>query len=80
MSRGVNLSKSQFVMIFVVKNIHQISVKRMNVVELWEFLNNLAQTIVKALLGEFYFASVESTNSRDFIILVNYGRSFALSF
>ena len=34
MSSSVDLSQSQFVVIFVVQNVHQVCVKRMNVLEM----------------------------------------------
>lgn len=70
MSSSVDLSKSQFVVILVVKYVHKISIEGMNVVELWKFLNNLTQTIVEILLREFYFSSVKCTNTRYLVILV----------
>lgn len=74
------MSQSQLVVIFIVQDVHQIRIKRMNVVQLWKFLYDLRQFVMKVLLGEFYFPHVKATYSSDLEMLVHNCRGFALCF
>ena len=59
------MAKSQLVMISVIKDIHQVGVKGMDVVHFWEALDDAGQFLVYCLLHEFNFAHVELSDTLD---------------
>ena len=67
----IDLPQGQFVVILVVQDIHQISVKRMDVIKLREFIDDRGEFIVISLLREFDFSHVELSDSRDLVVFAN---------
>lgn len=70
MTGSIQLAQSQFVMVLVVQNVHEIRIEWMDIVEFGKVLNDLRQTIVEILLCVFDFSHVECTNARDFVAFV----------
>lgn len=62
---GRNLAKSEFVVIPIVKNTHQIGVERMDVFQSREFSKHHLKSVMKVLLRVLDLAEVESSDSRD---------------
>lgn len=79
MSGGVDLTKRQFVMIPIVENIHEVTVERMDVLQLGELGENDGQLLVETGLSEFDFPHVESTNSANLEMAMNHGWCLTLS-
>ena len=67
-------------MVLVVENVHQISVEGMYIIQLRKILNDLRKAVMEALLSKLDLAHVKGSNSGDFVVLVNHGRSLSLSF
>ena len=80
MPRHIQLTQSQLIMVFVVENVHQIGVERMYIIQLRKILNDLRKTVMETLLGKLHFAHIKSTNSGNFVVFMDYGGSFPLSF
>jgi len=66
-------------MVLVVQDVHEISIKRMNVIQFWETLDNTGKSLTDSLLHEFYLTHVKLANSLDFEALTDLGRRLALS-
>jgi hypothetical protein len=74
------MSKGQFVMILVVKDIKQVAVERMDVLDFGEVLQNVGDLFVKGLLAELDLAHVERSDSTDCITWMDDGGGFSLGF
>jgi len=61
----MKLSKSQFVVVLVIQDVHEISIERVNLVNLWKLGQNCSQTIVPIALRVFHFAHIELPDSLD---------------
>ena len=77
-SGGIDLTKCQFVMIPVVEHIHEVTVERMDVLQLGELGENDRQLLIETGLGEFDFPHVEGANSADLEVAMDHGRGLAL--
>lgn len=77
-SGGVDLSKSQFVMVPVIENIHEVTVERMDVLQLGELGENDGQLLIETGLGEFDLPHVKSANSTNLEVAMDHGRGLAL--
>jgi len=62
----------------VVKNIDQVGIKRMNVIEAGEISNHLAHTLADVLLGELDLAHIKAANSLDTVLRMYNCWSFSL--
>lgn len=67
-------------MILVVQHVHLICVERMNVVQLWEPVNDFWEFFIDGGLREFDFSHVEFTNSGDFELMVDFCGGFTVCF
>ena len=74
----VAVAECELVMVSVVKDVHQVCIEGVNVVELGEAVNDARQSLVHALLHELYFAHVELANALDFEALAHLSRRLAL--
>ena len=75
---NVDLSQRQFVVIFVVEDIHKISIEGMNIFQFRKVCKDLWQLVVKTLLCKSDFAHVKITDARNLVLLVHNGRCFPL--
>ncbi|RNA16496.1 hypothetical protein BpHYR1_026922 [Brachionus plicatilis] len=57
-------------MVFVIKNIHQIGIERMHLVQFWKISQYLCQFIMVVLLCIFYLTGVKLSNPTDCILFV----------
>lgn len=78
MSGGIDLAKSQLVVIFVVEDIEKIGEERVDFFDLGKFAYNDRKAIMKVLLRKFHFTHVKITNPRYLIMSVNYSGGFPL--
>uniref|UniRef100_A0A0E9WL69 Uncharacterized protein n=1 Tax=Anguilla anguilla TaxID=7936 RepID=A0A0E9WL69_ANGAN len=76
----VYLSQGQLVVVFVIQNVHQVCIKWVNVVQLWEVRQYLSKPVMIVLLGKFHFSHVEMPDTMDLIVLMYNCGSFPLSF
>ena len=60
--------ESEFVVIAIVENVHQVAVERMNVFDDGKFGENERQLIVKVLLRVLNLAHVEVAYATDLIV------------
>ena len=74
----VDLTQRQLVMVFVVQNVHKISVERMDVFQLGKVLQDLSQLLGEILLGEFDLPHVKTADARNFVMLVDNCRGLPL--
>ena len=65
-------------MVTIVQHIHQISVERMNVVQLWEAVNDSSELFIDGLLHKLDLSHVKLANTLDFEALADLGRRLAL--
>merc|ERR1712183_352915 len=77
---GVDLPKSQLVMIFIIKHVHEISIERMNVLHAWEVSDDLCELVMVVLLCELDLSKVESSNATDVVLFVDDGGRLSLGF
>lgn len=66
-------------MILVIENIHQISIKWMDVIQLGEIRENLGEPVMIILLSKFDFSHVKMSNAMNLVMLVNNCWSLSLS-
>ena len=59
------MAKSQLVMVSIVKDIHQVGVKGVDVVHFWEALDDARQFLIYCLLHEFDFTHVKLSDTLD---------------
>ena len=64
--RLVHVAKSQLVVVPVVKDIHQVAIEGVDVVQFWESIDNARQLLVDGFLHELDFAHVELPDALDF--------------
>lgn len=67
MLRRFELTESEFVVIAIVENVHQVAVERMNVFDDGKFGENERQSIVKVLLRVLDLAHVEVAYATDLV-------------
>lgn len=65
-------------MVAIVKDIDQISVKRMQIIKSGEIVDDLGELLLTCLLREFDLAHVEGPDTRNSICGMDNGRSFSL--
>ena len=65
------LSKGELVVIAVVKDVHEVAVERMDVLDLGEFCENSAELLGDVGLCEFDLAHVKCADSRYLELLVD---------
>jgi len=76
----VNVTQGQLIMISVVKDVHQISVEGMNIIQLWEGIDNSLKFFIYTWLHEFYFSHVKLPDSRYLESSSDLCRRFSLCF
>lgn len=69
--RRVYLAQRKLVVILVIQDVHQVSVKRMNVLQLGEVREQLAHAVMEVLLSELHFAHVELSDTGYLVVPVN---------
>jgi hypothetical protein len=74
----VDLAQGELVVVLVVQDVHQVGVEGMHVVHLGKVGQHLGHAIVVVLLRELDLAQVELSDTRDLVLLVDYGRCLAL--
>mmetsp|Transcript_5471 Transcript_5471/g.9261 ORF Transcript_5471/g.9261 Transcript_5471/m.9261 type:complete len:659 (+) Transcript_5471:197-2173(+) len=74
----VDVSKGQFVVISIVKDVHEIGVEGVDVVDLGEAVDDGLQLLVDRLLHELDLAHVELPDPRDFEARRHHGRRLPL--
>ena len=74
----VGLPQGQLVVVFVVEDVHKVSVERMDVVQFRKLGQYGGQFVVERLLRELNLFGVKLSNSRYLHVLVDDGRRFAL--
>ena len=75
---GVDLPQCQLVMVFVVQNVHEVGVERVDVIQLGEFVQYGRKLVVEVLLGELHLPRVELSDSGYLVVFVDHGGSLAL--
>mmetsp|Transcript_2363 Transcript_2363/g.4806 ORF Transcript_2363/g.4806 Transcript_2363/m.4806 type:complete len:206 (-) Transcript_2363:19-636(-) len=78
--RHIQLSQSQLVVVLVVQNIEQVCVKRMNIVDTGELVEDCGELLVPVLLRILHLAHVKLTDARYRISLMHHRRRFPLCF
>ena len=76
----VDLAQGELVVVLVVQDVHEVGVKRVDVVQLGELVQNARQLVVEVLLSEFHFFRVELPDPRYLVVLVDHSRSLPLGF
>lgn len=76
----VNVTQCQLIMISVVKNVHQISIEWMNIIQLWECIDDSLKFFIYSWLHEFYFSHVKLPDSWDLESSCDLSWSFSLCF
>mmetsp|Transcript_24874 Transcript_24874/g.57343 ORF Transcript_24874/g.57343 Transcript_24874/m.57343 type:complete len:218 (+) Transcript_24874:1775-2428(+) len=71
---GVDLAQCQFVVVAVIQSVAQIRVERMDVIQTGKLGKDGGQTFTDGLLCEFYFANVETADTRYFVTGMYHGR------
>ena len=77
-SSGVDLAKSELVVILVVEDVEEVSVERVDLVEARELFDDGGELLVEVGLCVLDFAHVELAEAVDFVALVDNGGSLAL--
>ena len=75
---GVDLAQSQFVVVLVVEDVHEVGVERMNIIQLRELHHYRGQLVVKRLLCELDLFRVELSNAGDLEVPVDDGGRLTL--
>ena len=65
-------------MVFVVKNMEEVTVEGVNVIQSGELIDDCRELFMEVLLGVFYLSHVELTKARDCIALVHNSWSLTL--
>lgn len=60
---GVELTQGELVVVFIIENIHEISIEWMDIVDFWEFIDDGSEAVVPVALGEFHFAHIELSDA-----------------
>ena len=68
---GVQLAQRELVVVAVVENIHEVRIKRMDVVQAGESRQDLAKPLRDGLLRELNFTHIEGANAVDGLARVN---------
>lgn len=71
MSGSVDLTQGKFVMVLVVQDVEERREERVKVVENRELGDDLAELLIKSVLGKLDLSHVEVPNTRDFEVLVD---------
>ena len=75
----VDLAQGQLVVILVVEDVHEVGIKRVDVVQLGELGHHRGELVVERLLREFHLLRVKLTNAGDLEVPVDDCRRLALS-
>ena len=75
-----HVTKSQLVVILVVKHVDQVAVKWVDVIQLWKLLNDLSQFFIDSFLGKLHLSHIKSSYSPDLVAGVHNSRSFSHCF
>jgi len=59
----VNMTEGQLIMISIVKNVHQIGIKWMNIIQFWESIDDSLKFFIYTRLHELNFSHVKLPNS-----------------
>ena len=59
----INMTQGKFVMVSIIKDVHQISIKWMNIIQLWERIDDSLKSFIHTRLHELDFSHVKLSNS-----------------